>query len=632
MSSIRIYFSKLSTHHNSLFLFAPNCIILKQYSQLCASILLGFIALAFSSHALSQRSWPHALTDQERDHVERIGFEPHTSRGIETPPPYDNIRSAAEWEEVEALTISWTDFPCIQKQIVAAAKEECTVIIFADDENQVTDYLTGNQCGGALTLDNIQVVSAEYNSIWIRDYGANTVYGSWNDDRVLVDWLYNRPRPEDDAIPDVLAETMGIEIYSTTGVPNDLMNTGGNWMSDGFGTAFASELILEENNGGSTWWTDYPDHTSAEIDQIISDFHGVETFITMPNLPYDGIHHIDMHMKLLDESTLLMAEYPEGVADGPQINANLEYVLSNFTTRWGTPFDVIRIPSPPEQGFGGGYPDANGWYLTYTNSVFVNNTILLPTYYTEYDTTAVRIYEEALPGYNVVGIDCDNNGEAIISLSGAIHCITHTVGIEDPLMISHLPLSDTEDTENNYEVEAYISHRSEIASAFMHWTTDPDDEWSSVSMELISDETENWSANIPSQPAGTTVYYYVEANANSGKMGTRPMPAPEGWWSFDVIDPSVSIFEQSVESPLLQAFPNPAAALTCIPVHLSRASEGKLYLTNALGQKALMIHRGDFRAGSQKYFFNAEGLAQGAYLLTMDLVNGERWTQHLMIK
>ena len=275
----------------------------------------------------------------------------------------------------------------------------------------------------------------------------------------------------------------------------------------------------------------------------------------MPNLPYDGIHHIDMHMKLLDESTLLMAEYPEGVADGPQINANLEYVLSNFTTRWGTPFDVIRIPSPPEQGFGGGYPDANGWYLTYTNSLFVNNTILLPTYYTEYDTTAVRIYEEALPGYNVVGIDCDNNGEAIISLSGAIHCITHTVGIEDPLMISHLPLSDTEDTENNYEVEAYISHRSEIASAFMHWTTDPDDEWSSVSMELISDETENWSANIPSQPAGTTVYYYVEANANSGKMGTRPMPAPEGWWSFDVIDPSVSIVEQSVESPLLQAFP-----------------------------------------------------------------------------
>ena len=585
-----------------------------------------------ASNAQTQPTWPHAITEQERDYVERVGFEPSVARGIETPPPYDNIRTAAEWEEVEALTISWTSFPCIQKQIVEAAKEECTVIIFAEDMEEVTDYLTGNQCGGALTLENIQIVPTVYNSIWIRDYGANTVYGSWNDDRVLIDWLYNRPRPEDDAIPDVLASTLGLELYSTTGTPNDLMNTGGNWMSDGFGTAFASELIIDENDGGSTWWTDYPDHSEEEINQIISDFHGVDTYITMPNLPFDGIHHIDMHMKLLDESTLLMAEYPEGTADGPQINANLEYVLSNFTTRWGTPFDVVRIPSPPEQGFGGGYPDENGWYLTYTNSVFVNNTILLPTYYTEYDTTALRIYEEALPGYNVVGIDCDNNGEAIISLSGAIHCITHTVGIEDPLMISHLPLPDTDDTVNDYDVEAYISHRSQIESATMHWSTNPASEWTAVPMALIDGETENWSASIPAQPLETTVYYYVEANANSGKTGTRPMPAPDGWWSFNVNDASLGINEIEQNSPLLQAFPNPAAAITCIPLHLRQAAEGQLYLSNALGQQIKMIHSGDFRGGEQKYFFDAQGMAAGAYLLTLDLDTGKRWSQHLMIR
>jgi len=585
-----------------------------------------------ASNAQTQPTWPHAITEQERDYVERVGFEPSVARGIETPPPYDNIRTAAEWEEVEALTISWTSFPCIQKQIVEAAKEECTVIIFAEDMEEVMDYLTGNQCGGALTLENIQIVPTVYNSIWIRDYGANTVYGSWNDDRVLVDWLYNRPRPEDDAIPDVLASTLGLELYSTTGTPNDLMNTGGNWMSDGFGTAFASELIIDENDGGSTWWTDYPDHSEEEINQIISDFHGVDTYITMPNLPFDGIHHIDMHMKLLDESTLLMAEYPEGTADGPQINANLEYVLSNFTTRWGTPFDVVRIPSPPEQGFGGGYPDENGWYLTYTNSVFVNNTILLPTYYTEYDTTALRIYEEALPGYNVVGIDCDNNGEAIISLSGAIHCITHTVGIEDPLMISHLPLPDTDDTVNDYDVEAYISHRSQIESATMHWSTNPASEWTAVPMALIDGETENWSASIPAQPLETTVYYYVEANANSGKTGTRPMPAPDGWWSFNVNDASLGINEIEQNSPLLQAFPNPAAAITCIPLHLRQAAEGQLYLSNALGQQIQMIHSGDFRGGEQKYFFDAQSMAAGAYLLTLDLDTGERWSQHLMIR
>ena len=323
-------------------------------------------------------------------------------------------------------------------------------------------------CGGPVDMTNVEIVDTDLNSIWIRDYGANTVYGSWNDDRILVDWIYNRPRPDDDVIPDVLGEHMDIDVYSTTAEPYDLMNTGGNYMSDGFGLAFESELILDENNGGTTCGRLSLIIQSEEIEGILEEFMGIEILVTMETLPYDGIHHIDMHMKL-DESTLLVAEYPEGVADGPQINANLDYVLSNYTTKWGTPFDVIRIPSPPEQGYG--YPDANGYYLTYSNAVFVNNKVILPTYYEQYDTTAMRIWEDALPGYEIVGIDCDSGTINIISLSGAIHCITHTVGVEDPLMISHLPLDDTDNTTDPYTVEGYLSHRSGISSAYVFYST-----------------------------------------------------------------------------------------------------------------------------------------------------------------
>lgn len=38
---------------------------------------------------------------------------------------------------------------------------------------------------------------------------------------------------------------------------------------------------------------------------------GIDRYIKMDELPYDGIHHIDMHMKLLDEETLLVGEYPQ---------------------------------------------------------------------------------------------------------------------------------------------------------------------------------------------------------------------------------------------------------------------------------------------------------------------------------
>ena len=55
----------------------------------------------------------------------------------------------------------------------------------------------------------------------------------------------------------------------------------------------------------------------------MNKFLGVDRYIKMNTLPYDQIHHIDMHMKLLDEETLLVGQYPPGIADGPQIEANL---------------------------------------------------------------------------------------------------------------------------------------------------------------------------------------------------------------------------------------------------------------------------------------------------------------------
>lgn len=601
-----------------------------QYENCMKSFASTVACFAIAASSFAQHvTWSHSITEMEREHVERQGFASIQARGITDPPPFEALRTAAEWEEIEALTISWTSFPCIQKQIVAASMAECSVIVFADDPAACEAYLTGSTCGGSLDLSTVQIVDAAYNSIWIRDYGATTVYGSFNDDRILVDWMYNRPRPLDDVIPDVLGETLNIPVYSTTDSPNDLMGTGGNWMVDGFGTAFASELILDENMGGSTWWTTYPDHSEQEVRDIVTTFHGVNDYVLMPTLPFDGIHHIDMHMKLLDESRLLVAEYPSGMADGPQIEANLEYVLANYTTRWGTPFEVVRIPSPPESGFNGGYPNQGGDYLTYTNSVFVNNTLLVPTYYEQYDTTALRIYEEQLPGYQIVGIDCDNAGEDIIQLSGAIHCITHSVGVEDPLILSHLPLPDTEDTQNDYALSATCSHRTGMAITDLHWRVAGETDWNVVN--LTADGEDEFIGAIPAQPENTVVEYYLHGEANSGKTGNRPMPAPEGFWSFRVGAMPQGILEAQ-EVFAQPAFPNPASAITCIPLQLSRGGRGTLQFLDATGRCASILHAGVFQAGSSKFFLNAANHPPGAYVVQLVLDNGLVSSQRLMIR
>ena len=308
----------------------------------------------------------------------------------------------AEWEEIQSLTIAWEGFEPILTEIVRNSVDQCKVFIACDNSNEVASYLINS----GVSTDNVEYLDVSTNSIWMRDYGQNTIYENDVDSLSLVDWIYNRPRPDDDVFPEYLADYLDLDIYQTSVNPYDFLATGGNFMTDGFGTAFSSNLILDENDGTGPYNSlYYPNHTAEEIDNIMMDFMGIDTYIKMPVLPYDAIHHIDMHMKLLDEETLLVAEYPEGLSDGPQIEENIEYILNNFTTKWGTPFNIVRIPSPPSTS--GAYPGSqannqiDGYYRTYTNSVFVNKTVLVPFYREEYDTIAQRIYEEALPGYNI---------------------------------------------------------------------------------------------------------------------------------------------------------------------------------------------------------------------------------------
>ncbi len=530
---------------------------------------------------------------------------------INTPPANSGIRAMAEWEELQALNITWTGFPAILKQIVAAGRLETQVLIITDDLAGTEDYLMTANTGGPAFADltNVTLIEGNYNTIWARDYSANPVYGAVVDSLFMVDWIYNRPRPDDDASPELIANELSVPLYTTTATPYNLMNTGGNFMCDGFGTAFASDLVMEENDGNGDYNIAYPSHTEAEIDEITQQFMGIDRYIKMPVLPYDGIHHIDMHMKLVNENTLLVAEYPDGVADGPQINANIEYVLANYNSMFDTPYNVVRIPSPPSVS--GLYPDNNGAYRTYTNAVFVNNTIIFPTYREEYDTTAYRIWGEVCPGYTLVGIDCDNSGNNIISQSGAIHCITHAVGVAEPLLISHEPLPDTYATTGTYSVSAYMNHKDGIDNGKLFYSLNGGDTWQEVSMTNTAENT--WTANIPAQAVGTIINYYIQGTATTGKVQVRPMPAPEGFWTFEVLG-GVSVAEMQTPD-FGGVFPNPANAITCLEINFKQKDNGQIYLIDMQGKKVMDVYAGNFNYGTNKFFFDAASLQAGVYRL-----------------
>ena len=56
-------------------------------------------------------------------------------------------------------------------------------------------------------------------------------------------------------------------LYSTTQAPYDLVHTGGNFMCDGAGTAFSSELVLDENGA------------NGQYNQTVRNAAGVDTLI-----------------------------------------------------------------------------------------------------------------------------------------------------------------------------------------------------------------------------------------------------------------------------------------------------------------------------------------------------------------
>lgn len=559
-----------------------------------------------------------------------------SAQKVYTEAPKTAVRSMAEWEESQAIMIAWKDtFKAILKEIVRNAKKEAKVIIYLNNSNLVSsvqNYLTSNN----INLDeNIIFQITPTNTIWIRDYGANTVYYNDVDSLAFVDWRYNRTdRKFDDTSSFSMARMLKKTIFQTLLGNEDLVNTGGNFMSDGLGTAFASKLILKENAGTSSSVSPSATKKSeAKIDSIMNEYMGINRYIKMETLPFDGIHHIDMHMKLLDEETLIVGEYPKGISDGPQIEANLQYVLSNYKTPFGKSYDVIRIPMPPDEN--GKYPNAGGKYRTYANALIVNKTILVPTYELKYDSTALRIWKKAMRGYNVVGI----NSNSIIGQNGAIHCITKEIGVDEPLWITHSKVKEYVwgnpfNTQAKIVFNAKIKHRTGINNAKIYYKAKKDTSWASINMQpTLSDDI--WQASLFEKDIKPTdtLFYYIAAEAQNGKKITRPLTGEAGAYPIKIqywVNSNEA--ENFADIKIAKIYPNPAQAITCFEIESNVNSEGIIEIFDLNGHLVHRAFKGLVEEGNNKYFFDASNLLSGVYVAQFSIGNLKRSAKIIVAK
>ncbi len=528
---------------------------------------------------------PQWMTPSESLRVDDIG-----KTHVVTSPPGVWVETPGEFENLKGVFVSWIygTSNAIFREIVREVVEVSRIFIIVEsgsEQSAISSYLTGN----GISLDSIEFYIWPRNSIWIRDFGPWFMRQEDNSEGI-VDFQYNRPRPQDDTIPWRIGEAWNIPVYGSP-----LEHAGGNFMTDGLGTGFTSTLIYQEN----------PGYSHAEIGSLMLAYSGLEQFIVLQriNLEYTG--HIDLWTKILNDTLVMVGEYESGHPNHDLLNAHADSIGS-CTNREGLNYRIVRIPMPWSMS------DAPPSYL---NSLIVNDKVLVPLYGEPEDDTALFVYQQALPDHEIIGINC----ASMAGWGGAIHCITMQIPSPYFLHIRHYPLTNTSDTLNPYRVEAHITTSSALVaeSSLVYYRVN-NDPLTSVPLTLESPGL--YAGHIPAQHDGDTVRYYITVQNEDDIRRTSPRHVPVHIYTF-AVDASSGTSEYSgrpISSRVVHITPNPVKEQATISMRLTDQTRVKIEIYNTAGQKERTLVDGILDKGTHRIPWDVSGdeqkrLGRGVY-------------------
>jgi hypothetical protein len=78
-------------------------------------------------------------------------------------------------------------------------------------------------------------------------------------------------------------------------------------------------------------------------------------------------------------------------------------------------------------------------------------------------------------------------------------------------------------------------------------------------------------------------------------------------------------------------YPNPAAAITVVPISLVKSAMVHAAVYDVTGRQVNLLLEGVLPAGEQKLFFDASELASGVYSVVLT-TEGERHSQKLIVR
>lgn len=448
-----------------------------------AILFLSFFALSATAQETDPNNGlKHIMTAEEAANSYKIalGF-------VETNPPEGVVRNVEEFGNNDGVIIRYP-FGIPMSLIKELAKDAKVTTIVLNSSQQTT--VTGQYQSNGVNLANCSFLLAASDSYWTRDYGP--WYVTFGNNQVgIIDFPYNRPRPNDDEIPKKVATCQGIPWYGM-----NVIHTGGNYMTNGIDQASSTQLVWEEN----------PTQTADQISQKVHDYLGINNYMVEqdPNGTY--IDHIDCWGKFLAPDKVLIRKVPLSHPQYAAIEATAAFYASQICS-YGTLYKVYRVNTPNNE--------------PYTNSFILKDKVCVPIMGTSYDAAAILAYKAAMPGYQVLSFL--GNPSTPWESTDALHCRAHEVADQGMLMISHTPLHDSLPAQACFKVNADIT-------AFSGQVVYPDSVWTIYSVNggnwdtvsMVNTLGSNWAACIPGQMEGSAISYFIHAEDASNRSSNHP--------------------------------------------------------------------------------------------------------------
>ncbi|MBA3900507.1 MAG: agmatine deiminase family protein [Bacteroidetes bacterium] len=535
----------------------------------------------------------------------------------------DDLIVPGEWEESQAILLAWpypssntSTYNVLWSKLINTIQKECEVWIMVDQASDTTLAISRMLAQG-VSLTNHKFLIKPTNAFWARDYGPWGFYHGQSDSLGFVDIQYYNTRPLDNQVPSWLAGHLDLGLYSSR-----IKMEGGNFMVDGYGHGFYSTR-LNINNANSNWQN--PSWALSQTFDTVQKIFNLNTVTELTSLNCDGgTGHIDIYTKLLDEQTILVSEYPSEVtASDKQIIENNTALMKTLTSTYGRPFKIHRIPMATRNN--GTYPitctqidsDARG----FVNGLFVNKTFIFPSYSNTVsgnvagDSAAIDMYRKFLPGYNIVLIDA----RVLTTMGGAIHCITMQIPSENPIRFWHPTVEGIQPwATGGFHILSKITNKDGIASSECKWRKKGSSTWNAIQ---LTDSSGYLTCIIPGLNilSNDTIEYFLHAESNNGKQMSKPITAPNGYYTFyfDDITNAASVFEPYSKDHLFAAYPNPAREQVNVQFYLKAPASVRITLTDALGRQLHQTELPGQDSGKIETQINISGLQQGIYYYSL---------------